>query len=1051
MNLGEFSITKKTITLVCTGVAILAGWVSYNNLSRLEDPEFTIKTAIVACPYPGASAREVEQEVTDELEQAAQRLGQLKNVRSRSTRGMSLVKVDIKDQFGKSELPQVWDEMRRKMAEAETKLPPGAGPVMINDDFGDVYGIFLAITGEEYSRQELQDFAEFLKVELLLCDGVKRVEFFGQQKEVVLVEMAREQMTQLGVRPDDIFRALQEKNLIKNAGSALSGPDWVRISPQGGFTSLEQFGNLLIRGSTEVENLVYLKDVASIRRAEQEPPGTLLRRGGQAAIGIGVSTVQGGNVVKTGEAVIQRLNELKSEIPLGVEFHAINLQSRDVTTAIDNFINNLIAAVIIVVVVLLIFMGLRSGMIIGFVLFLTICASFVLMDIWDVTLERISLGALIIALGMLVDNAIVITEGMLIRIQKGMNATRAAGEVVGQTAIPLLGATVIAIMAFGPIGLSNDNTGEYCRSLFMVLMISLSLSWVTAVTTTPVLCSLFLKGPDSHKAPKPWQLTLKKKLNGLMARLPFQRPTPDSPPPQSDTDSAALHPIMKKYQDALKFCLKRRTPTLLAVIGIWALALFGFRFVGDAFFPPSTRAQFMVDFWLPAGTDIRNTNAAVSRAESYLLDLDGVTDVTSIIGAGALRFILNYSGEQKDDSYAQFLVDVDSYKIIDDLIPTLRQEMSEQFPDALIHPKKFMLGPGEGGKIQIRFYGPDYHQVRILADQAMAILRGDPQAITVRIEAREKVKVLRPILSEQQAELTGITQSSLSKALLTAYEGRPIGVFREGDRLLPIIARAPDSERGDLANLDAVPIWSPVAQKTIPVAQVISGIETGFEDFVIERRDRRPIITVHADAADDNASALLHRIMDQIEAIPMPDEEYFFEWGGEYEKSSDAQGGIAASLPAFFLIMVLITIFLFNALRQPLIIWCTVPLAIIGISFGLLFTGLPFDFMALLGALSLSGMLIKNAIVLIDEIDTQIRAGKERFLAVIDSATSRVRPVSMAALTTVLGMLPLLMDPFFASMSVAIMVGLTFATVLTLIVVPVLYAVFFRIDPVEAA
>ncbi|MBW1744216.1 MAG: efflux RND transporter permease subunit, partial [Deltaproteobacteria bacterium] len=504
MNIAELSIRKSVITWVLTILMVVLGANSFFNLAWLEDPEFTIKDAIVMTPYPGASAAEVEEEVTNVLEKAIQELGQLKYVESRSSRGFSQIKVKIKDKYDKYSLPQVWDELRRKVNDYQVQLPPGAGPTIVNDDFGDVYGIYMAITGEGYTYKELYEFAKFLQRELLRGVDVKKIVLYGVQPEAIYVEMRREKMAQLGISQQDIYNALAAKNLAVSAGNINLGPNYIPVHPTGEFVSEKEFADLLVSSSgPSSHSFVYLGDVADIVRGYQEPPTNILRFDGKPAIGLGISTISGGNVITMGESLDELWKELKPQAPLGMEINVIALQTEAVTAAINGFLVSLAEAVGIVIVVLLIFMGLRSGLIIGAVLLVTIMGTFVFMNIWDVTLERISLGALVIALGMLVDNAIVVTDGIRVKMSQGEDAMKAARDVVGQTGVPLLGATVIAILAFASIGTSQDSTGEYCRTLFSVVMISLSLSWVTAVTTTPLLCKTFLKSapPQSGSGP----------------------------------------------------------------------------------------------------------------------------------------------------------------------------------------------------------------------------------------------------------------------------------------------------------------------------------------------------------------------------------------------------------------------------------------------------------------------------------------------------------------------------------------------------------------------
>lgn len=1021
MNLADTSIRNRTTTLVLTATLFVGGAFAYQSLSRLEDPEFTIKEALVVTPYPGATAAEVESEVSDKIERAVQQLGQLKEVESKSDRGLSTVTVRIKDQYDKRALPQVWDELRRKVGDVQNQLPPGAGPSVVNDDYGDVWGVFLAVYGDEYTHAELKEVAKLLRRELLLVKDVAKVAFWGDRPEAVYIKPIRDRMSQLGIHPQQILNKLVEKNVVADGGRVKVGEEFVAIGPTGTFQTVHDFEDLLIRGGEGGGN-IYLRDVATVRRGYVEPPKTVLRYDGHPAIGFGISTVSGGNVVEMGEAVEARMRELKERIPLGIDFGVISLQSDAVTAAVNGFLVNLIEAVAIVIAVLLIFMGLRSACIIGFVLALTILATFIFMGPMHVSLERISLGALVIALGMLVDNAIVVVDGILVRVQQGQETSAAARDVVGQSAVPLLGATAVAILAFGAIGLSNDSTGEFCRSLFQVVFLSLSLSWITGVTVTPLLCVMFFKRPPQ--------------ANGAAAEA-------------QDPYGGLLYRI---YRKLLVGCIRYRWITVSVVVALFGVSLSGFQYVDKSFFPDSTRPQFMVDIWLPQGTHIEDTLRTVQQVEQYLASLEESTHVSSLVGAGGLRFLVTYAPEKSNSAYAQFLVDVTDYRVINDLLPRIERELPERVPNIEVYTRKFALGPGSGGKIQARFSGPNRDELRRLAEETVQILRDDGGATAIRTDWRQRVKLMRAVVAEEEANNAGVNAPDVALALKSNFEGVNVGVYREGDELLPIVLRAPEEERADVADANNLTIWSPAAEANVPLRQVVSDFETTFEDEIIQRLNRKPTITVHADPVEGPASRLLERVRPQIEALPLgPD--YELQWWGEYRDSARAQSGIAASLPMFLLAMVLIVIALFNSLRQPLIIWLTVPLATIGVTWGLLLAAQPFGFMSLLGFLSLSGMLIKNAIVLVDEIEVQKRQGNPVLRAIVDSGVGRLRPVAMAALTTALGLLPLLADAFFIAMAVTIVAGLMVATVLTMIVVPVLYAVFFRVkyDPSQLA
>jgi multidrug efflux pump subunit AcrB len=787
------------------------------------------------------------------------------------------------------------------------------------------------------------------------------------------------------------------------------GPEYIRISPTGEFTSIEQLGDLQI-GGQRTEGLIYLRDIARIYRGYEDPPSLIVRHNGQKAVCLGISTAEGGNVVVMGTGLTKRLKELEFMRPVGMELSVVSHQADSVNAAISNFVISLIESIVIVIVVLMIFMGWRSALVISLALLLTIFATFIWMWINGVLLERISLGALIIALGMLVDNAIVVVEGVLIGTQKGMTKTRAAAAVVQQTMWPLFGATVVAILAFGPIGFSPDSTGEFCKSLFQVVGYSLFLSWVIAITLTPLLCE--------------WL-------------LPAGTPGGSSEDPYKGI-------IFTGYRAMLTFCLRFRWGAVLVMLVTLVAAIWGFKFVPVSFFPDSTRPQFMVHYWRPEGTDIRDTEADVNKIAEWVRKKNEVTDVDCFIGRGAQRFLLTYTPEKDYPSYGLLMIGVKDFKTIDPLINELREYLSKNYPDSEPKFEKFVLGPTKGAKIEARFMGPDPRVLRELAEKAKDIYRSDSAATNIRDDWRQLVKVLRPVYAESRARLSGVSRPALGHALQTHFSGYDVGVYRERDKLLPIRLRPPLEERTDVDGIRDVQVWSPTSRTMVPIQQVTGGFETVADNPIIQRRYRRLMVTAQCDPKVGLPSELLKRVKPQIEAIPLP-AGYTLEWGGELESSRDAQKGLSGALPICVLLMIATVICLFNSLREPLIIWLTVPLGVIGMTVGLLGTGDAFGFMAILGALSLIGMMIKNAIVLLDEMNLQIREGKPAYQAVVEASVSRVRPVSMAAFTTVLGMIPLLPDIFFSAMAVTIMAGLTFATVLTLVFVPVLYVIFFGI------
>jgi multidrug efflux pump subunit AcrB len=1031
MNPGVFSVKNDRVVFVAMALVLAGGIVAYRELGRLEDPEFTIKEALVITPYPGASSEEVALEVTNPIETALQQLGQLERVESESTRGRSIVTARIKDRYDKHRLPQVWDELRRKINDVQPQLPPAVrGTSMVIDDFGDVYGIFLAITGDGFTYPELRRYAEFLRRELLLVDNVKKVELFGEQTEQVFLEISQQRLARLGISEDQIYRLLQAKNVAADGGRVRIGDEYPALDPEGGFRTPDDMLEIVM-GSDQSGRQFTLRDVANLERGYTDPPRRILRFDGKPAIGIGISTVQGGNVVRMGEGVRNTLERLKPYQPMGIEIGEINFQPEAVSGATREFMFNLAKAVTIVVVVLLITMGRKTGIIIGLVLFQTIMATFLVMYMkGDLLMERISLGALIIALCMLTDNAIIVIEGVKVRIEAGENKLTVVRDVIAENQWPLFGATAIGVLAFAAIASSEHSTGEYTNSLFWVILIALSLSWVSSVTVTPLLGALFFK--------------------------PITTGTAASADPYGSV-------IFQTYRRILALALQFRWAVIIACAAAFVLSLYGFTKVKQSFFPPATRPQFMVDVFLPAGNHIRETEAFAENLEGFIKSQPGVTHVTSFVGGGGLRFLLVYSPESDNRAYVQFLVDVDDYRKIEGLLATVQQHLDEKHPDANAVAKKFLLGPGAGGRIQVRLRGPDQAVLRQLGDRVEKALEDDGGAMGIRHDWREREKVIRPTLFESQARRNGLTRVDVAQALETGFEGRTVGFYREPghagtgtgtypqeSRLLPIIARRPLTERNDVAMIDSLQIWSPIAGRKIPLSQVVSEVTVGWEDPIVVRRDRFPTITIHADPRSGLPSQLFNRVRSKIEAIELPP-GYSLEWGGEYEDSGDAQRALAKPLPYFLALMVLIVVCLFNSFRTTLLIWLIMPLCLIGVTAGLLLTGKPFGFMALLGVLALAGELIKSQIVVLSKICTEIDKGKAPYQAILDGGTSKTRPVCMVVFTTVLGMIPLLTDAFFGAMAVCIMFGLSFAAVLSLIVTPVLYAIFFGIHEDSAA
>lgn len=1012
MSIAKYFIEKKVSSWMITLILLIGGVISFTKLGQLEDPEFTIKDALVITYYPGATPEQVEEEVTYPIEQAIQNLPYVDKLVSTSKAGYSKVQLTVKDTYRGRDLNQIWDELRKKMRDLSASLPKGASSPNVIDDFGDVYGVLLAVTGEGYRYNDLKAYVDFLRRELVLVDGVSKVAIAGQQQEQIFIEISRARLAALGITVGQLDQLLSSQNAVSNAGRVKVGSEYIRISTTGEFEDLAALESLLLPSPTG--DTVYLSDVAEIRRGYKDPATHLVDFNGERSLLLGVSFSSGVNVVDVGKHLEDRIHELEYQQPAGIELNTIYFQSHEVDKSVSSFLLNLFEAVGIVILVLLVFMGVRSGILIGLILLLTILGTFIVMQYMGINLQRISLGGLIIALGMLVDNAIVVTEGVLIGLKRGYSKLQAAEDVVKQTKWPLLGATVIAIVAFAPIGLSPDSVGEFVGSLFQVLLISLFLSWITAITLTPFFCDLFFKEEvkEEHELEDPYKGILFTGYKWLLSR--------------------ALH--------------YRKTTVLILVASLFT-AGWAFQFVKQAFFPPSTTPLFFVTMEMPEGSHIDETYARVQDVQNFILKDDRVLYASSTTGQGMLRFMLTYSAAQSNTSYSQIVVRAKEGDDIPDMIAKVHQYLNANHGDLDFKLDRLMLGPSSGSKLEARFIGPDPEVLRQLSVKAKAVFEADGGIEGIKDNWRQRVKVLRPVFDEAHARRLGITKKEIDRVLLMNFSGTQVGVYREGTKQIPIIMQPPAQERLSIEQMHDLQVYSQATKSYVPLSSLVSDFKVVWEDPIIERRNRKRSITVMGDPlimGNETADAVFRRIRPQIEAIELP-RGYSMEWGGEYENSRDAQQNIFSSLPMGYLFMFIITVLLFNSFKASIVIWLCVPLALIGVSQGLLIMDAAFSFMALLGFLSLSGMIVKNGIVLLDQINYELSKGVEPYEAVFHSAVSRVRPVCMAAITTILGMVPLLFDAFFEGMAVVISFGLGFATLLTLIAVPVFYAMFFRI------
>ncbi len=1021
MNITEFAVKNKVVTWLAVFLLIVAGVFSYGELGKLEDPEFTIKTAIISTQYSGASPVQVEKEVSEPIEIALQEIPEIDYIESLSQHGMSVVKVSIKSEYWTNKLPQIWDTLRRKIRNIEGSLPKGAARPDIGDDFSNVYGFVLAVTGDGFTYKQLEDETKKLKRKLSLVEDVSRVEFWGKQPRAVYLKVSESRLAEMGITANDIANTLNLQNAITASGSVYYDKSSARIEVTGGFAKFEDIAELTLRGRgiSDGDNraLIKIKDIASVEEGFIEPITETMRYNGQPSIGLSISNVAGSNIIKLGKNLEKCLQELQEEIPVGIEIHRVAWQADEVIKSINNFMISLMEAIVIVLIVLTLFMGWRMGVVISTALLLTILGTFVFMFLFSIDLQSMSLGALVIALGMMVDNAIVVGDGVLLRLRRGMDSTQAAVESACGPSMPLLGATIIAVLAFYPVGGSTESVGEYCLSLFQVVGISLLFSWVISMTVTPLQCIAMLKVDGNDKDYDPY--------------------------------SSRFYRV---YRLVLEKAINFKIVTLAIMLGLLIFSMWGFQFVSQMFFPDSSRAQFMIDMYAPNGTRVPYTSELMIKAENHIIGIEGVKSVSTFIGSGPPRFYLPVEPEMFNSSYGQLIVSVDDFREISKISGELRIWFKENFPEVpVFRVRKYTVGPGNTWKFEVRILAPadaELSEIRRIGEEGVSLLQDHPWVVDARIDWRERVPKIVVDYDQSRGRWANVTRNDVANATQRVFDGRAIGQFREDDDLLPILLRNNDAERENPVFLYTVQVPQSASMQSVPLTQVVKSVSLEWEDPLIWRRNRHRMIKIQAEPIEGvTLPSLRSDVLNGFDSFEknLP-QGYSMEWGAEAESSADAQKSLIPGMVPAAVLMFFIIVLLFNAMRPAYIIFLTIPLSVIGITAGLFWVGVPFGFMALLGGLSLTGMMIKNAIVLLDEIKLNITEKHQiEYDAVINACLSRLRPVALASATTVLGVIPLIQNVFWTSMAVTIMAGLTFGTILTMVVIPVLYSVFYRV------
>ncbi|BFL32621.1 efflux RND transporter permease subunit [Bacteroides stercoris] len=1007
MKLVKYFLSKKPVTILLLVLVLAGGLLAYVKMGKLEDAPFTIKQALVLTPYPGASPSEVQSQVTDVLEESIQALGELYYLKTENRAGLSKITVYVKKEIRADEMQQLWDKLRRKVSDVQSKLPEGAGPSVVNDDFGDVLGVFYGLTGSGHSYRELEDEAKLIKNEILKVKDVAKVEIYGTQTPTIDISVSPSVMARSGITMADIARAFEAQNKVVDAGGIDVGSNRLRIESTGNFYSLDDIRNLTIVSRTGEH--FRLADITRIEESYQTPASNLMRINGQPAVGIAISTVPSGNVVDMAAAVKESLQQMSGSMPEGFELVTLYDQGYESAVANQGFILNLIISVLTVVAILLFFIGFKNGLLIGSGLVFSIFATLIVMLCTDIALQRMSLAAIIIAMGMLVDNAIVVSDSALVNMQRGMRKRVAIMRACSSTALPLLAATVIAILTFLPIYFSPHITGELLSSLVIVIGVSLMFSWVFALTQTPFFIQEFVRRPRPEE--------LKSALFDGKYYNMFRR--------------------------SLHWVIKHRYATIACMVLLLVLSAWSFKFIPKVFMPALDKQYFTVDVWLPEGSNIDKTGKLAEEMAAYIRTHGEAEMVSTFIGRTPPRYYLSNVAFGPQSNYTQLLVKCHTSEESRRLNAALQDSIRLKFPGPLIKVNKFELSPLTEAVIEARFLGPDPAVLDSLVGQAIEIMRRNPKVADARNEWGNMALMLRPVYDPVKAGELGITKAQMMQSVKSISDGVPVGIYRDNEKKVPVLLKSEGYDITDAASLGNFSVWN--GERSAPLSQVTERIETTWEFPQMRTYNRQLSMAAMCGVKPGHTMAEVHgEIRSEIEAMPLPP-GYTFFWDSQYKDQDEAMEAIAKYFPLAFLMLIVILVALFGNFRQPIIILCILPLSLIGVAVGMLLTGFDFGFFPIAGWLGLLGMIIKNVIVLIDEINIQRREGVPAYTAVIESTVSRTRPVLMAATTTILGTVPLLFDIAFGGMAATIIFGLTFATLLTLFVTPALYILFYRI------
>ncbi len=1034
-DLGSWALGNRKLVYFLVAVLVAGGIFAYRDMSKLEDPEIRVKQATVVTVYPGASAHQVELEVTDPLEKSIRSMGDVDNVTSRSMNDLSIINVQLSTLVQNEEVEQCWDMLRRKVGDVQTRLPAGCSGSVVMDDFGDVFGMVYAMTFDGYSDSEAGRYAELIKREVQKIEGISKVNIYGRRAECIDINLYEDRLSSLSVHPAEVLATLQGQNKTIYSGYYGSGDARIRVSVDDRYRTVEDIGALLLQGHENDQ--LRLRDIADIRESYEDPVRNQLRYDGERALAISISAKSGTDITKIGRQVDRLMERLEADrLPAGMEVSKVFFQPERVRVALNTFLVNLIESILIVVVLLMFSMGFRSGYILGTSLLVTVLGSLLILWMFDGTLQRVSLASFVLAMGMLVDNAIVILDGIQVGLQRGMDRRAALTEIGRRTAMPLLGATLIAILAFFPIFLSPDTAGIYVRDLFIVLAVSLLLSWVLALTLVPLQADRSLR--------------IKAEAGG---RDPF--------------DNKAYRALRR----TLRWVLSHRWISLSAGAALVAASLLCARYVPRGFFPDMDYDQLYIEYKLPEGLNSTRVSSDLADIERYLMGRDDVTHVTTSIGGTPSRYNLVRSIADPSLSYGELIVDYTSPDALVSSMDEIQNYLNVNYPDAYVRLKRYNL-MYKKFPIEVEFSGPDPAVLRDLTGQALAIMNESDEVWMETSDWEPRVPVLNIGYDQPIARSIGLSRQDIALSVMTATDGIPTGVFYEGSDSRSIRLRCVDRDGNPIESLQHTPVFGltpsiggldrqtiqglmtgtvteedllAAALGTVPLSQAVDGVRIGWEEPLVIRHNGERSMRAQCNPLPGHAVENARRdIAGRIEAIELP-EGYSMHWEGERSASQDAMKYLFKYYPLAVILIIAILIMLFKDYRKPTIIILCIPLLAIGIVAGMLASGKTFGFVGIVAALGLVGMLIKNGILLMDEITLQMESGKKPVDALLDSSTNRFRPVMLASLTTILGMIPLLGDSLFGPGAVVIMGGLLVGTLITLLFIPVLYALFFRI------